>query len=59
MAASVPAFRSSLANAGKMPALLEAGASRPPLPKNLDLDHGFASFFRKDPDFPATSRRRS
>ena len=30
MAASVPAFPTSLANAGKMPALLEAGASRIP-----------------------------
>jgi hypothetical protein len=30
MAASVPAFPTSLANAGKMPALLEAGASRTP-----------------------------
>ena len=30
MAASVPAFPTSLANAGKMPALLEAGASRMP-----------------------------
>jgi hypothetical protein len=28
MAASVPAFPFSLANAGKLPALLEAGASR-------------------------------
>jgi hypothetical protein len=30
MAASVAAFPTSLANAGKMPALLEAGASRMP-----------------------------
>jgi hypothetical protein len=28
MAVSVPDFSTSLANAGKMPALLEAGASR-------------------------------
>ena len=37
IAASVPAFPTSLANAGKMPALLEAGhpACQPALPNNV------------------------
>jgi hypothetical protein len=45
MAASVPAFPTSLANAGKMPALLEAGASHMPAsraPKVVDKNQGGA-----------------
>ena len=45
MAASVPAFPTSLANAGKMPALLEAGAPRMPAsrsPKDVYKDQGIA-----------------
>jgi hypothetical protein len=38
MAASVPAFRFSLANAGKMPALLEAGAFRMLASRRASLD---------------------
>ncbi len=39
MAASIPAFSASLANAGKMPALLEAGASRMPASRSPKVLH--------------------
>jgi hypothetical protein len=43
MAASVPAFPTSLANAGKMPALLEAGASRMPASRSARSAVGLVS----------------
>ena len=54
MAASVPPFPTSLANAGKMPALLEAGASRMPASRSA---RSAAALFDDDAIIGAGRRR--
>ena len=59
MAASIPAFSASLANAGKMPALLEAGASRMPASRSPKNPSFFAPSARHEPSLTGRVRHQS